>query len=137
MEDGLDSRWLKSACEFAVAVALCTGFAQAQAPEPDGAGLERGVLPAQWITGGPDCSAVPKWQVHTYNPDLYILRESGCTNYEKPFLYLFFGTERVLLVDTGSGDGDATGVVQGVMGKWLKRNHRDSISLVVGHSHSH
>lgn len=77
---------------------------EGQAPQPDGAGLERGVLPDHWITGGPDCSKVPKWQVAAYNPDLYILRESGCTNYEKPFLYLFFGKDRALLQETGAGE---------------------------------
>src|SRR5277367_5775760 len=36
----------------------------AQVPEPKGAGLEPGTFPVKWITGGPDCSQVPKWQVH-------------------------------------------------------------------------
>src|SRR5216683_8397304 len=120
-----------------ISVVLVAGIVAAQAPQPDGAGVRAGVLPKQWITGGPNCMEVPDWQVHEYNPDFYILRESGCTHYEKPFLYLFYGTEKVLLVDTGSGDGDATGVVREVIGKWLKRNHRASIALVVGHSHSH
>jgi hydroxyacylglutathione hydrolase len=116
---------------------LLAGFSVAQAVDQNQAVIRSGTLPKTWITGGPKCMEVPDWQVHEYNPDLYILRESGCTHYEKPFLYLFFGTEKVLLVDTGSGDGDATGVVREVIGKWLKRNHRDSIALVVGHSHSH
>jgi glyoxylase-like metal-dependent hydrolase (beta-lactamase superfamily II) len=116
---------------------LAAGVSVAQAVDQTQTGIRPGTLPKAWITGGPKCMEVPDWQVHEYNPDLYILRESGCTHYEKPFLYLFFGTEKVLLVDTGSGDGDATGVVQQVIGKWLRRNHRDSISLVVGHSHSH
>jgi hypothetical protein len=116
---------------------LLAGVSVAQAVDQNQAGIRSGTLPKSWITGGPKCMEVPDWQVHEYNPDLYILRESGCTHYEKPFLYLFFGTEKVLLIDTGSGDGDATGVVRELVGKWLKRNHRDSIALVVGHSHSH
>jgi hypothetical protein len=72
----MNSTWLNSAGNLVAIVVLCAAMAQGQAPEPNGAGLERGVLPAQWITGGPDCSKVPKWQVHAYNPDLYILRES-------------------------------------------------------------
>ncbi|HEV2691146.1 MAG TPA: hypothetical protein VGV35_21465, partial [Bryobacteraceae bacterium] len=76
-------------------------LAMAQAPQPDGAGVRTGTFPAQWITGGPDCAAVPPWQVHAYNEDFYILRESGCTNYEKPFLYLLFGNDKALLEDTG------------------------------------
>src|SRR5215469_17046905 len=100
----LNSISLRSASIFAISLALYGREARGQAPEPNGAGLERGSLPSQWITGGPDCSKIPQWQVHTYNPDLYILRESGCTNYEKPFLYLFFGLEHALLQDTGAGE---------------------------------
>jgi hydroxyacylglutathione hydrolase len=94
-------------------------------------------LPKQWITGGPNCMDVPDWQIHEYNPDFYILRESGCTHYEKPFLYLLFGKDKVLLEDTGAGKADTARVVQDVIAKWLKRNQRASIDLVVAHSHAH
>jgi len=67
------------------------------AAEPEGAGLQPGMLPASFLTGGPNCVSVPDWQVHAYNEDFYILRESGCTNYEKPFLYLIFGRDKALL----------------------------------------
>jgi hydroxyacylglutathione hydrolase len=112
-------------------------MAAGQAPEPNGAGLEPGVFPAHWITGGPDCSAVPKWQVHAYNPDLYIIRESGCTNYEKPFLYLFFGKDRALLQDTGAGETNVAEIVTRTLAEWCRRNGRQSIPLVVAHSHGH
>jgi hydroxyacylglutathione hydrolase len=75
----------------------------AWASEPDGAGLEPGLLPASWLSGGPNCVSVPDWQVHEYNDNFYILRESGCINYEKPFLYLIFGDKKALLEDTGAG----------------------------------
>jgi hypothetical protein len=44
----------------------------------------------------------PLWQVHAYNNNTYILRQSGLTDYEKPFLYLLFGNEKAYLFDTGS-----------------------------------
>ena len=94
----------------------------AQLPEPDGAGIRSGTLPSSWITGGPKCMEVPDFQVHEYNPDFYILRESGCINYEKPFLYLFFGKDKALLVDTGAGVTEVAHVIDGVMKKWLQRN---------------
>lgn len=101
------------------------------------ADIRPGVLPKHWITGGPNCIEVPDWKVHEYNPDFYILRESGCTHYEKPFLYLLFGKDRALLEDTGAGRADTARIVDEVVGKWLKRNQRQSIPLLVGHSHSH
>jgi hydroxyacylglutathione hydrolase len=96
-----------------------------------------GQLPQKWITGGPNCIEIPEWQIHQYNEDLFILRESGCIDYEKPFLYLFFGKNRALLEDTGSGPAETARAVRGVMARWLKRNKRQSIPLVVAHSHSH
>ena len=118
----MNLRWLSSATRTAAAGIVFAGLSFPQAPEPKGAGLEPGSIPAHWITGGPDCAEVPKWQVHAYNPDLYIIRESGCTNYEKPFLYLFFGKDRALLEDTGAGQTNVAEVVDGVIADWLKRN---------------
>ena len=67
----------------------------------DGLGLQPGVVPTGWRTGGPNCVTVPSWQVKEYNEDFYILRESGCINPEKPFLFLIFGENKALLEDTG------------------------------------
>jgi len=119
---------------------LASAAIHAQAPQPDGAGVEPGVLPKKWITGGPRCMEVPDWQVHEYNADFYIIRESGCTDAEKPFLYLLFGKERGMLVDTGAGKNDIGRFCQTVVRKWLRRNNRDEsipFPLVVTHSHGH
>jgi len=113
----------------------CGAFGQA--PLPHGGGVRAGSLPARWLTGGPNCIEVPDWQVHEYNPDLYIIRESGCTNYEKPFLYLLFGDAKAMLLDTGAGKTDVAHELTGVISKWLQRNQRASIPLIVAHSHSH
>jgi hydroxyacylglutathione hydrolase len=102
-----------------------------------GGDIKRGTLPLTWNTGGPKCMEMPEWQVHEYNPDLYILRQSGCTDYEKPFVYILFGKERALILDTGSRKGNIIPVVQLVVHRWLTRNNRTSIPLVVTHSHSH
>jgi hydroxyacylglutathione hydrolase len=99
---------------------------------PPGKTVELGVLPDRWITGGPNCMEVPDWQVHEYNRDFYILRESGCTHYEKPFLYLIFGSEKALLVDTGAGENDIARAVAQIM-----RKRKTSVPLVVMHSHAH
>jgi YVTN family beta-propeller protein len=101
------------------------------------AGVAVGSLPETWRTGGPDCSTLPKWQVHEYNPDFYILRESGCTHFEKPFLYLIFGSDKALLEDTGAGQVDTSSVVMDVIAQWARRNKKDSVPLIVMHSHGH
>lgn len=112
--------------------ALClTSMLPAQHP------LDTGTLPASWTTGGPNCLEVPDWQIHEYNPTFYILRESGCINYEKPFLYLIFGRDRALLVDTGAGASDAARVTQKLIAGWATRNQREPVPLVVAHSHGH
>ena len=101
------------------------------------AGVAVGTLPKSWQTGGPDCAVLPKWQVHEYNPDVFILRESGCTHFEKPFLYVFFGTEKALLVDTGAGQADTSAAVMEVVSQWSIKNKKETIPLIVTHSHAH
>ena len=108
---------------------------------------EPGNLPKKWLTGGPECATfTDDFQVHKYNNNFYILRESGCIHTEKPFIYLLFGNDKAILFDTGAGkDTDATtgrtpnvvGTVNGVIHQWLKENGRSSIPLIVAHLHSH
>src|SRR5579864_9279133 len=95
----------------------------------EGGGFRVGTLPPRWETGGPRCAEMPEWQVHEYNPDLYILRQSGCTDFEKPFVFLLFGGERALLLDTGSRNGNLAPTLQLVMHRWLSANHRDHMPL--------
>jgi glyoxylase-like metal-dependent hydrolase (beta-lactamase superfamily II) len=116
---------------------LCHADLRAQFPQPDGGGLRAGTLPLTWATGGPDCLEMPEWQIHEYNPDLFILRQSGCTDYEKPFVYLFFGKQRALLLDTGSRKGNLTPTLVRLIHLYLERNHLPAMPLVVTHTHSH
>jgi hydroxyacylglutathione hydrolase len=121
----------------AVLLAAFCAHAAAQAPLPDGGGVRAGSLPAAWATGGPKCMEMPEWQVHEYNPDLYILRQSGCTDFEKPFVFLFFGAERAMLLDTGSRNGHIAPQIALTVHRWLERNHRDTIALIIVHTHGH
>lgn len=112
-------------------------FLTGQAPQPDGAGVVPGVLPKSWPTGGPRCMEQPEWRVHEYNEDFYILRESGCVHYEKPFLYLIFGDDKAMLMDTGAGTTELASFVDSLVAKWLARKKRSDIKLMVMHSHGH
>ena len=77
------------------------------------------------MIGGPKCMESFEWQIHEYNRDLYILRQSGCTDYEKQFIYLLFGGECALLLDTGSRNGNLVPTLQRVVKNWLQRTKRE------------
>jgi len=131
---------LKTIIRFLIAATFffcLTGEAKQQGSGRDGPGVRAGVLPKAWLLGGPKCIEIPEFQVHEYNEDFYILRQSGCSNYEKPFLYLLFGRDRALLLDTGAGKTEVARVVNHVIKQWLARNKRQSIQLVVAHTHAH
>lgn len=98
---------------------------------------ETGTLPDRWPTGGPNCMEMQEYYIHEYNPNFYILRQSGCTDYEKPFLYLIFGSDKALLWDTGSRNSRVREAVDRLMDRWLKANKRTGIPLVIVHSHKH
>jgi hydroxyacylglutathione hydrolase len=125
----------------AVRAALGTLFIAAlvwaQVAQPDGAGVRYGVLPQAWLTGGPKCMEVEEFKTHEYNEDLYIIRQSGCSHYEKPFLYLLFGNDKAILFDTGAGKTNVARHVLEVRDRWLKRKGRESIPLIVAHTHGH
>ena len=96
-----------------------------------------GTLPQHWPTGGPQCTEMQEFYIHQYEPNFFILRQSGCTDYEKPFLYLLFGADKALLWDTGSRNARVREAVDRLIDRWLKVNSRAGIPLIVIHSHKH
>ena len=124
--------WGNFTVMLAVLIAVC---ASRDALAVNG-NLETGALPAHWIDGT-DCNTESPVQVHAYNPDLFILRQSLCTNFEAPFIYLLFGEDRVLMQDTGTGSIPIRAIVDDIITSWLDARGRTSIELIVSHSHSH
>lgn len=95
-----------------------------------------GTFPTAWIDGS-QCPG-PEFQIHAYEPNLYILRQNFCENFEAPFLYLIFGDEKVLMLDTGaSPNTDVRGAVDGVIDDWLIQTGLPDIELIVAHTHGH
>jgi len=95
--------------------------------------IERGALPAAWTTAA-SCPETPAFRVHAYNADFAILRQSGCTNFEKPFLYLIFGADRVLLIDTGAPGAQVKDTIVRLL---QERSSSRQPRLLVLHSHRH
>ena len=112
------------------------------APCTCGAGFS-GDLDVSWIHGSANCSQNPDppIQVHRYNDNTYILRQNKCVNFEGPFIYLLFGTDRVFMQDTGATSSATTfpirATVQSIITNWLAEHSLPSIQLIVTHSHSH
>jgi hydroxyacylglutathione hydrolase len=98
--------------------------------------VNNGSFPNRWINGT-DCTTEPKIQVHSYNENLYILRQSLCTNPEAPFIYLIFGKDKVLMQDTGAGDIPIADTVGEIIDKWVGQHNKHTVELIVTHSHSH
>ena len=90
----------------------------------------------QWIHGSPNCETASsdpdylEWQQVHYQQNTYIFRQNKCSNYEGPFVYLFIGSGRALLIDTGA-------TVAG--GPLLLEQIRaiTDLPLVVAHTHGH
>ncbi len=93
-------------------------------------------FPASWVNGT-DCANEPDVQSLVYDADTVILRQSQCTNFEGPFMYLLFGSDTALLLDTGAGNINIRNVVDREIANWLLDNGKTSIDLIVAHTHGH
>ena len=84
-----------------------------------------GSLDVTWIHGAPSRRRArdPKIQVHSYEEHTVILRQSKSVHYEAPFIYLLFGNDRALLLDTGAtadpGLFPLRATVEGLIADWL------------------
>ena len=102
-----------------------------------------GDLDVRWIHGSPSTrrNTDPKIQVHAHDPHTFILRQSKAVHYEAPFLYLFCGNDRALLLDTGATADPARfplrDTVDRVLAGWLTEHPRKRYELVVAHTHGH
>lgn len=97
----------------------------------------------KWIHGSKNCdeNTDPLIQVYKYNSSTWILRQNKCTNYEAPFMFLFAGSERALLVDTGASTSAEIFPLKQVVAELLKSWETESgiilEELIVAHSHGH
>jgi hydroxyacylglutathione hydrolase len=105
----------------------------AQAPAP-------GSLDVQWIHGTPQD---PPIQVHHYDPHTVILRQSKLVSFEAPFLFLLFGNDRALLLDTGATKDPERfplrATIDRLIDEWLEQHkpHHAGYELVIAHTHGH
>ncbi|HUA81994.1 MAG TPA: MBL fold metallo-hydrolase [Dyella sp.] len=124
---------MKSPAVFLTAISLvlaCPGVRAASAS---------GSLDMHWNNGAADCSKTsqPPLQVHRYDAQTYILRESPCATFEAPFMYLLIGADRAVLIDSGDvADAKQMPLAQTVMGL-LPARGAEKMPLLVVHTHGH
>lgn len=94
-----------------------------------------------WIHGSANCkeNIDPPIQVVKVYVNTWILRQNKCTNYEAPFMFLFIGGSKALLMDTGATKSAKKfplyKTVRGILEEWSREN--GDVELVVAHSHKH
>lgn len=126
-----------------------------------------GSLEVTWFPGraGRRRPEDPLIQVHHYDEHTVVLRQSKSVHYEAPFLFLLFGNDRALLLDTGATEEPELfplrGTVDGLIADWLAahprtrpgrepdqepsqepgrspgQEHGPAYELVVAHTHAH
>jgi hydroxyacylglutathione hydrolase len=98
-----------------------------------------GTLNVHWNEGAPDCAATPQapLQVHTYEPQTFILRQSPCATFEANFLYLLVGSDKALLIDTGAvADPKEMPLAKTILDLLPDKDHK-KLPLLVAHTHRH
>jgi len=95
-----------------------------------------------WIHGSEACAnnTDEPIQVVQYDTNTWILRQNKCSNYEAPFLYLFIGRNKALLMDTGATKDENQfpiyKTVSAIINSWQVKQNR-SVELIVAHTHKH
>src|SRR6266446_688783 len=98
-----------------------------------------GTLDVHWNEGALDCTATPQdpLQVHAYEPQTFILRQSPCADFEANFLYLLVGSDKALLIDTGAvADPKEMPLAKTILGLLPDKDHK-KLPLLVAHTHRH
>ncbi|WP_328319605.1 MBL fold metallo-hydrolase [Streptomyces sp. NBC_00388] len=100
-------------------------------------------LDVDWHHGSPspEGDPGPRIQVHACTEHTLILRQNKSVHFEAPFLFLLFGNDRALLLDTGASEDAAhfplRATVDALTDQWLLRHPRERYGLLVAHTHGH
>jgi hydroxyacylglutathione hydrolase len=96
-----------------------------------------------WIHGSPSPRhrTNPPIQVHRYDERTFIMRQTKDLSFEAPFLYLMFGSDRALLLDTGATEDPRLfplrSTVDRLVDGWTAEHPKPDYELIVAHTHGH
>jgi hydroxyacylglutathione hydrolase len=93
-------------------------------------------FPETW-NDGTNCGNEPDVHVWAYAEDTFILRQSLCSHFEGPFIYVLLGQEMVFVQDTGTGNVNLYAEVAAIAEQWAGDNGLATLPMLVTHSHGH
>jgi glyoxylase-like metal-dependent hydrolase (beta-lactamase superfamily II) len=91
----------------------------------------------RWIHGSTSLkhNTDPRIQVQRYNAHTFVMRQNRAIHWEAPFMYLLFGNDRAILIDTGATANPnyfpIREMVDGIITRWKSENNKQSIQLIV------
>ncbi len=100
-------------------------------------------LEVDWHAGWPSSKHDPQPEIQSHATDAHtiIMRQNKSVNYEAPFMFLLFGAESALLIDTGATPEPEylplREVVDAHIEAWLGKHPREEYRLIVAHTHGH
>jgi glyoxylase-like metal-dependent hydrolase (beta-lactamase superfamily II) len=120
---------LQTSIAAIIALASVSACGTTQAAQPSQ------LFEAGWNSG--QNASEPAFQAQYIDADTIVIRQSIRTTFEAPFLYLLFGEDKALLIDTGVEGADLRSEVDAHIAKWLDANGKTDIQLVIMHTHGH
>jgi len=105
--------------------------------------LSESLQQKKWNHGSVDCKSNtdPAIEVHQYDQSSYVLRQNKCVTYEAPFIYVLFGEEKVLVLDTGATESPVDfplyETVKSLLEKQSEQSQNADREILVIHSHGH
>ncbi len=96
----------------------------------------------KWIHGSPSRKhpTDPPLQIQAFDSRTFVIRESKDISYEAPFIYLFIGEDRALLLDTGATADAALfpirRAVEHILAEAIPEGDGNA-PLIVAHTHGH
>ena len=131
---------------FTMAALLLATIANAGTPNIAGNDPKQGyadLATATWLHGAKACKkdTNPAIQVMQADASTYVLRQNKCVTFEAPFIYVLFGKDKVLVVDTGANQSPKLSPIYQTVESLIEQqggriNGKPEVLVVHSHSHS-
>lgn len=97
------------------------------------------IAKSSWDHGSPKCkdNIDKSHDVYTHSAQTFIIRQNKCLTFEAPFIYVFTGNEKILILDTGALEATPAHSLLTEIENAVGENAFANKEIVVIHSHGH